>query len=121
MERIGDPVDCGLRCSRVKRTLASHEGGRIKIAENDIGIGDRGRESAIAITSRARHGARTFRTYSQRSTTVDTRDGSSTRRDTGNVQAAQSDALPGEHSICGKPRAALRNNGNIRARTAHVE
>ena len=44
IQRRGDAVDRGLRRRAVERTLAAHEGGRIEIAEHDIGVGDgRGR------------------------------------------------------------------------------
>src|SRR3954447_2747264 len=100
MERSGDAVDCSLRCSTVERTFASHEGGRIKVAKNDVGVGDRRLDAAIAITSRPRDGAGTLRTHPQGSPAVDLGDGSSTGRDAGNVQAAQGNALPGQHSVC---------------------
>ena len=43
------------------------------------------------------------------------------RGDAGDVEAAQSNALAGEPGIGGEHGAAIRDQGNVGARAAHVE
>ena len=95
IERRRNAVDCGFRCSPVKRALASHESSRVEIAENDIGVADGRRETAIAIAGRPRHRTRALRTHSQCPAGIDSGDRPSPSCDTGDVETAQRNTLPG--------------------------
>ena len=64
-KRRRNPIDRGFRGGAVERTGAAHEGIGVQISEHDIGVGDGGRDAAIAVAGRPRHRARAFGTDAQ--------------------------------------------------------
>ena len=105
----------------VERTRSAHEGGCVEIAEHDIGVGDGGGFAAIAVAGRARHRARAFRADPQGAAGIDRRDRAAAGRDAGDVEAAQRNALAGEHAVGGQRGAALRDQRDVGRGAAHVE
>ena len=120
-KRRGDAVDGGFRRGAVERALATHEGGRIEIAEHDIGVGDGRGRAAIAVAGRTRHRARAFRADPQGAAGIDARDRAAAGRDARDVEAAQRDALAGQHAVGRQRRLSVRDQRNVGRGAAHVE
>ena len=120
-QRRRDAIDRGFRRRTIERALAAHEGGRIEIAEHDIGVGDGRSHAAIAVAGRARHRARAFRADAQRAAGIDAGDRAAAGRDAGDIEAAQRDALAREHAVGGQRGLPARDQRNVGAGAAHVE